>query len=141
MSVWGSVVNVGANYLSDSAKSSASSSGGGGSNIWGSILNGVSSWYSSRNSGGGGSGNSSALWNFASGAAGAYLSKEAVEKQGEQSRKLTEYEANLADYYKQKDKARKRVALDTYGQFSLMNRWAPNATAAPALDQPAKPSA
>ena len=112
------------------------SSGDSGS-VWGDILRGIGSYFGGS---GDSNGNASALWGFASGAAGAYLNKEAVEEQGRQARKTTEYEAALADYYQQKGKSRKRVALDTYGQFSLMNRWAPNATAAPALDMPTKPT-
>lgn len=73
------------------------------------------------------------------GAADALISKEAVEEQGKQSRKTLDFKYALEDFYNQKNKVRKRAALDTYGQFSTMNRWAPNATAAPAIDQPAKP--
>lgn len=73
------------------------------------------------------------------GAADALISKEAVEEQGKQSRKTLDFKYALEDFYAQKDKVRKRAALDTYGQFSTMNRWAPNATAAPAIDQPNKP--
>lgn len=127
---WGSVWGGG-----DSAWGSSSSSGSSGG-FWSGILSGVSSWFGDDDD----NGNSSSWWNAASGVAGAYLSKEAMEEKGKQDRQTTAFEAELADYYKQKDKQRKRVALDTYGQFSLMNRWAPNATAAPALDTPAKPN-
>lgn len=115
-----------------------SSSSGTGGNFWGSVLKGIGTYFGG--SGSSGSGNSSAWWNAASGAASAYLGKEAMEEKGKQDRATTAFEAELMDYYKQKDKYRKRVALDTYGQFSTMKRWAPTATAAAPVDVPNKPS-
>lgn len=136
-SVWNAVKNVGSNtksggsFFKDLTKSGSSSglfssigslfggggssSGGSGGNIYGSLLGGLS------------------------GAADALISKEAVEEQGKQSRKTLDFQAALEDYYSQKNKVRKRAALDTYGQFSTMDRWAPGAQAAPSLDQPNKP--
>lgn len=73
------------------------------------------------------------------GAASSLISKESVEEQGKQQRKTLDFQMALEDYYNQKDKVRKRAALDTYGQFSTMNRWAPNATPAPPIDMPNKP--
>lgn len=73
------------------------------------------------------------------GAAGSLISKDAVEEEGKQQRKTLDFRMALEDYYNQKDKVRKRAALDTYGQFSTMNRWAPNATPAPPIDMPNKP--
>lgn len=64
---------------------------------------------------------------------------DALKAQGLESRKSLDYEYQLKDYYGQQDKARKRVALDTYGQFSQMNRIKPNYTASPGVQMPAKP--
>jgi hypothetical protein len=92
---------------------------GGSSNIWGSILSGLG------------------------GAAEGYLSgkdaKEALETRGKEDRKTIDFEYGLKDYYTQKDKVRKRAALDTYGQFSLTDRFAPGMVAAPPVQQPPKP--
>lgn len=74
------------------------------------------------------------------GAADAYLNEENIEAMGREQRRTLDYTASLEDYYKQNDKLRKRRALDTYGQFSLMDRWAPNYTAAPNVTVPNKPS-
>lgn len=73
------------------------------------------------------------------GAASAYMDQKAVEEQGKQQRKTVDFSAALEDYYNQKNKVRKRAALDTYGQFSTMSRWAPGAQAAPPIDMPNKP--
>lgn len=93
--------------------------------------------------GGGGSGGSGNIYEGIlgglGGAADALISKEAVEEQGKQHRKTTDFTASLEDYYKQKDKVRKRGALDTYGQFSTVDRWAPNAQPARPIDMPSKP--
>lgn len=79
------------------------------------------------------------------GSADAKLAVEMTERkariEGDENRKTSAFEAELADFYRQKDKTRKRAALDTYGQFSLMNRYAPNRTAAPGIQMPAKPTA
>lgn len=120
--------------------------------LWGDLSKGVNDsgssgggWLSTLGNlfgGGGDSGGGniySSLLGGLSGAAEGIISKEAVEEQGKQSRKTLDFQASLADFYKQKDKVRKRAALDTYGQFSTMNRWAPGAQAAPPIDQPAKP--
>lgn len=127
--------------------SSGSNSKGGGdvfksfskdSGFWGDLVGGIGSLF-----GGGDSGSSgniySSLMSGLGGAADALISKEAVEEQGKQSRKSLDFQAALEDFYKQKDKVRKRGALDTYGQFSTMSRWAPGAQAAPPVDQPQKP--
>lgn len=131
--LWEAVKTVGGNtktggsLLKDLTKAGGSSllggltnllgggSSGSGGNIYGSLLGGLS------------------------GAADALISKEAVEEQGKQSRKTLDFQAALEDYYNQKNKVRKRAALDTYGQFSTMNRWAPGAQSAPSIDQPSKP--
>lgn len=112
--------------------------GSGGGGFWGSVVN----WGSKLLGGGGGSSSSniySGILGGLNGAANAYISKEAVEQSGKESRKTLDFKAALEDYYAQKGKVRKRAALDTYGQFSTMDRWAPNATAAPPIDLPNKP--
>jgi hypothetical protein len=122
------------------------------SSLGGDDSSGGSSWWSKLFSGSGsGSGGSSgsgifgALLSGLGGAADNYekgvISKEAVEEQGKQQRKTAGFEADLLDYYKQKDKVRKRTALDTYGQFSTMNKWAPGAKPAAPIDMPLKPTA
>lgn len=113
------------------------------SSLWGSLGSLASNYLSGRNSGGttGSTGGSifEAMLGGLGGAADAFLSKEAVEESGKQNRRTLDFKAALDDYYLQKNKVRKRAALDTYGQFSTMDRWAPGARPAPALDQPAKP--
>lgn len=100
-------------------------------------------WYSSL-FGGGTSTGSTSIWGDVLkgviggiGAAGAASSAnkqddknnkqalEAIDRTGLQQRKSTAFEADLLDYYKQQDNQRKRIALDTYGQFSTMSRVAP----------------
>lgn len=99
-------------------------------------------WYSNLFSSG--SGSSSSIWGDVIkgviggiGAAGAASSAskqddkdarqglEAIDRSGLQQRKSSAFEAELLDYYKQLDNQRKRVALDTYGQFNTMSRVAP----------------
>lgn len=74
------------------------------------------------------------------GAADALISKEAVEEQGKQSRKTLDFEYALKDYYENKDRVRKRASLDSYGQFSSLDRWAPTYKAPPAPTVGTKPS-
>lgn len=74
------------------------------------------------------------------GAADALISKEAVEEQGKQSRKTLDFEYALKDYYENKDRVRKRASLDSYGQFSSLDRWAPTYKAPPAPTVGMKPS-
>lgn len=111
--------------------SAAGSSGGG----WLSALGGLF--------GGGSGGGSSSLFQGLLGGLGAaaqgYMDEKAVKEAGKQQRQTIGYTAELEDFYKQKDKGRKRAALDTYGQFSLMSRYAPTANRMVPLDQPAKP--
>jgi hypothetical protein len=111
------------------------------------------SWITKLFGGGsGGSGGSSsgsgifgALLSGLGGAADNYqkglLDKESAKELGLQQRKTAGFQADLLDYYKQKDKVRKRTALDTYGQFSTMDKWAPNARPAAPIDMPVKPVA
>lgn len=138
---WGSV------FGSLSGKASSSSGAD-----WGKWLNLATDAYGAAKGGSGGSsgaGGGSALssggsiWESllagAGGAAKAYMDESSVKEMGKQQRQTLDFSASLKDYYDQKDKTRKRAALDTYGQFSLMDRWAPNATKGIAVDQPAKP--
>lgn len=114
-------------------------SGGGG--FWGNLLGGI---FGGGSSGGGSSGGGmnwgSLFASGVSGAAGAAMNEKTAKEKGKQDRQTSAFEAELLDYYKQKDKSRRRVALDTYGQFDLTKRWAPNMTAAPAVDVPNKPT-
>lgn len=68
-----------------------------------------------------------------------YVKKAQTE--GIEQRKSSLFEQELLDYAKQQDKVRKRAALDTYGQFSQISRWAPNYVSKnPAIQTPAKPN-
>lgn len=93
--------------------------GGSGSNIFGSLLSGLA------------------------GGASAALSgkdlKEGIQLKGKEDRKSLDFEAALKDYYTQEDKRRKRVALDTYGQFSMMDRIKKNYQDTPPVQVPTKP--
>lgn len=125
---WGSVFGDGNGTMSDSS--------GSGSGWWSKLFGG----------GGSGSGSSGygnifgALLGGLQGAAAAKLDEKAVKQAGIEHRKSSAFEADLVDYYKQKDKSRKRVALDTYGQFSQLKRWAPNYQNTAAVEVPAKPN-
>ena len=117
-SFWG---NVGSALGGLFGSSGGNNSGGNNSNIWGSILSGLG------------------------GAAQGYLSgkdlKEGISERGKQDRKTIDFEYALKDFYDQKNKARKRVALDTYGQFSLTDKFAPGMGNATPVDVPNKPNA
>ena len=102
-------------------------------------------------SGGGNSGNNAwgdifkALLGGIGGSADAKLTGEMyvkkAETEGREQRKTSLFEQELLDYSKQQDKVRKRAALDTYGQFSQINRWSPNYVSKnPAIQTPAKPN-
>lgn len=114
----------------------------GGGSGWGDLLGGVVGGLFGGGSGGG-SNSSNNLWasllGGLGGAAQGYLSgkdlKENTEAKGKEDRKTSKFEAELLDYYKQKDKVRKRAALDTYGQFSLAKR-----INSPGVDMPNMPS-
>ena len=100
--------------------------------------------------GGGGSSNIGsdifkALLGGIGGSADAKLTAEMYVKkaqaEGLEQRKSSLFEQELLDYAKQQDKVRKRAALDTYGQFSQISRWAPNYVPKnPAIQTPAKPN-
>lgn len=106
------------------AAGSAMSSGSSGGSIWGSVFQAVL----------GGLGSSSE----------AKLSMKMMEEGGKlkgyEDRKTLDFTAQLEDYYKQEDKVRKRAALDTYGQFSLLKKYAPNMKQATPLSSFTKPT-
>lgn len=116
------------------------SSGSNGSG-WGSV---ISSIFGGGNGSSTGSNIFGALLGGLGGMAEAKLSgKDAmnlVKEQGNQNRKNTDFEAALKDYYTQLGKQRQRRALDTYGQFSLMNRINPGYKDTPPVDVPTKPN-
>lgn len=93
--------------------------------------------------GGGGSDIFKAILGGIGGSADAKLMVELAEKkakaEGIEQRKSLDFSAQLEDYYGQVTKNRKRVALDTYGQFDLTKRWAPNATPSAPVQVPTKP--
>lgn len=113
-----------------------SSSSGGGTGFWAGLGNLL---------GGGSSGEGNIFGKMLAGGLGSMaeglISEKAVKEAGKQARQNYSFQAELADFYNQKDKARKRAALDTYGQFSLMDRWAPGAQSTPQVDLPNKPQA
>lgn len=59
---------------------------------------------------------------------------------GLQDRQAVDFEASLKDYYTQQDKRRKRIALDTYGQFSTIDKIKPGYTDTAMPTVPSKPS-
>lgn len=131
---WGSV-DLGSIFGGGSSGGDSSSGGGWGS-FFGNLLNGI----------GGSGGSDGNIWGQIlaggiNGYASAGLNEKLLETKGKEDRKSTAFEAELVDYYKQKDKSRKRTALDTYGQFSTMGKWAPNYTPSPAVQVPNKPQA
>lgn len=139
MSWFSSLINAGASALGNSG----GSSGGG---FWSGVGDFVGGLFGS---GGSSSNNNSNIWGSLlsglGGAAQGYLSgkdiKESVEARGKEDRKTIDFEYALKDFYDQKDKARKRVALDTYGQFSLTDKFAPGMGNARPVDVPTKPNA
>lgn len=142
MSWFTSLINAGASAMNSGG---GSSSGGG---FWGNLGSAIGGLFSS--SGGSSSGgNNSNIWGSLlsglGGAAQGYLSgkdlKEANESRGKEDRKTIDFEYALKDFYDQKNKARKRVALDTYGQFSLTDKFAPGMGNAKPVDVPTKPTA
>lgn len=58
---------------------------------------------------------------------------------GAEDRKTLDFTAQLEDFAKQKDKQRQRLALDTYGQFSVQNRRTPGFTNTRPVDVPTQP--
>lgn len=139
---WGSLSGV--------TDGNTSFGGSSGSN-WGSMLGSI--FGGSGQNGGSGDIFGALLSGLASGAGAALDAKslkeiqqlrgqqaiEQLKQQGLESRKSLDYEYQLKDYYGQQDKARKRVALDTYGQFSQMDRIKKNYKPTGGVQVPAKP--
>ena len=114
-------------------------------NSIGSFVGGLFSSGGGGNSGNGWSDIFKALLGGIGGSADAKLTAEMYVKkaqtEGLEQRKTSLFEQELLDYAKQQDKVRKRAALDTYGQFSQISRWAPNYVSKnPAIQTPAKPN-
>lgn len=112
-----------------------SSSSGGGTDFW----KGLGNFLGGQN--GEGSIFGKMLAGGLGGMAQSLIDEKTVKEAGRQQRQTYSFQAELQDFYNQKDKARKRAALDTFGQFSLMDRWAPNAQPAPGVQVPEKPKA
>ena len=149
---WGSVWGDIAGDVGDSGFDWGDLVGGGGDSgggsSWGSWVSTIGNLFGGGEGGTGGSGWSNIFGAMLGGLAGGADAKLGIEMvrekaklEGAEERRSLGFAADLEDYFKQKDKVRQRAALDTYGQFSLMDRWAPNAAAAPAVDLPTKPVA
>lgn len=129
-------------------------SGSSGGGFWSGVASGLGSLFGGGSSGGGSS--SSSMWGnifqgilgglggMASGGGDEGLSAEQrvglIQHQGTEQRRTVGFTADMEDFYKQKNKIRQRAALDTYGQFSLLDRYAPNYKPAPAIDPGVRPS-
>lgn len=107
---------------------SGGGSSGGGGNMWGNIFQGLLGGIGAAVGGGGDEG----------------LSMQEriglMQEESHEARRNIGFAADMEDFYKQKDKMRKRAALDTYGQFSLLSKYAPNYTPAPPVDPGVRPS-
>lgn len=143
MSWFSGLINAGSSLFGGG--SSGGSSGGG--SFWGNVgsaLGGLFSSGGNSNNSGSNSGIWGALLSGLGGAASGYLSgkdlKEGISERGKEDRKTIDFEYALKDFYDQKNKARKRVALDTYGQFSLTDKFAPGMGNASPVDVPNKPN-
>lgn len=129
--------------LTSSAASTGSSGGGwmsavgslfggsGGSssgNMWGNIFQGILGGLGAMASG--------------SGQKGPSVGEQVglTQFQATEARRNIGFAADMEDYYKQKDKMRRRAALDTYGQFSLLSKYAPNYQPAAPIDPGVRPS-
>lgn len=144
-SVWGDIGQglVGGVDWGDIFGGDSGGSGGSGSNWLGNLFGGGEQ--------GGGMGNLfGALLSGLGGAAQAFMDEDMLKEagkqqrenillQGKEARKTSGFEAELLDYYKQRDKQRKRTALDSYGQFSLVRKWAPGYAGDRPVEVPTKP--
>ena len=114
---------------------------------WSSVSSGVGKYFSS------GSGWGDLLGGVMAGIGGAAAAKR-EDKASEQShewalalaalkggedRRTLDFQAQLDDFYKQKDKQRQRTALDTYGQFSVQHRRTPGYSTTASVDVPTQP--
>lgn len=139
-SVWGDIGQSGGT-ISNLLKGIGGSSGGSSS---GGLLNTIGNLFGGGSGGGGGSSGGmgnlfGALLSGLGGAAQAWMDEDMVKEAGKQQRQTRAFEADLADYYKQKDIYRNRRALDAYGQFSLLGKYAPTYSGDPAVEVPTKP--
>ena len=147
MSVFGSVLGaIGSGVVSGAAGAAASS--GGGDGFWGSLASGVGSYFSSGSGwkdllgGVMGGLSQSAQWSQdEKNAAAAALAAQALEgTRGLENRRTSLFEAQLKDYLEQKEKHDKRqMAIDTYGQFSVLDRRSPGYVPPPRQQAPALP--
>lgn len=64
---------------------------------------------------------------------------QTIDRTGLNQRKSTAFERDLEDYYKQADTQRKRIAIDTYGQFSKLQARTPGYKPKPIAALPTKP--
>ena len=107
----------------------------------------IGDMFSSGGDSGGGNGWSNifqAILGGVSGSADAKLDVTMLQKKAEaeglEQRKTSLFEYQLLDLSKQQDKYRKRAALDTYGQFNQIKKWAPTYVPNnPAIQVPATP--
>ena len=114
---------------------------------WSSVSSGVGKYFSS------GSGWGDLLGGVMAGIGGSAAAKR-EDKASEQShewalalaalkggedRRTLDFQAQLDDFYKQKDKQRQRTALDTYGQFSVQHRRTPGYSTTASVDVPTQP--
>lgn len=99
--------------------------------LWGSLVKGIGGYFSSGTGwsdllGGilGGLGQSAQWSQNEKEAAAAALAAQALEQtRGLENRRTSLFEAQLKDYIEQKNKYDKRkMAIDTYGQFSVLDR-------------------
>lgn len=143
--LWGNLLKTAVGGAKDYSKSATSSG-----NFWGDMLGSL------LGGGGGSSGANtgnifSAMLGGIQGSADAKLAEAMVNKQGEwklrdtqesgrQQRLTLDFTEQLKDFNAQKEKARKRAALDTYGAFSLTSRYAPSMPATPQVQIPTKPT-
>jgi hypothetical protein len=118
--------------------------GSGGDSSGGGIMSTISKIFGGGGSSSGGGSIWTSLLGGLAGAADAKISgqdlKDSIKLQGTEQRKTADFEAALKDYYTQQDKVRKRQALDTYGQFSLMDRINPGYKDTPPVQMPPKPT-
>lgn len=140
---WGSAWDTASDWFGSSGGDTGSSGTDWGK--WASTIGNIFGGGDGEGSGGGWNNIFGAMLGGLAGGADAKLGLEAVREkaklEGAEERKSLGFAGDLEDYYKQKEKARKRTAIDTYGQFSLLDRWAPNAAPAPAVEVPTKPVA
>lgn len=116
--------------------------------FWSAVGSGVSNYFSS------GKGWGDLLGGVMSGLAGSAAANREDDKneqsnewavalqalRGQQALQETAFSKELEDFYKQRDVQRDKVALDTFGQFSVLNRMSPGYKAPAPTPAPVKPS-